>query len=96
MPGLYASGDYDVAGFAVGVVERDNLLPRRDEMTAGDAVIGVASSGLHSNGYSLVRKIVEDQGLLYSDECPFDANQTLGECCLWTGVVERVFVHLMV
>lgn len=60
LPGLYADGDYDLAGFCVGVVEKDAIRPRRD-LVAGDALIGLPSSGLHSNGHSLARKVVLDQ-----------------------------------
>ncbi len=81
MPGLYQPGDYDLAGFAVGAAERDALLPRTDVAT-GDVVIGLASSGLHSNGYSLVRKIVEQSGLAWDARAPFDATHTLGEALL--------------
>src|ERR1700712_3987149 len=63
MPGLYAKGDFDLAGFCVGAVERGQVLPDTKTMTAGDVVIGVASSGVHSNGYSLVRRVVAETGL---------------------------------
>ncbi|OJU28204.1 MAG: phosphoribosylformylglycinamidine cyclo-ligase [Nitrobacter sp. 62-13] len=81
MPGLYSEGDYDLAGFAVGAAERGTLLPSR-EIAAGDAVIGLASSGLHSNGYSLVRKILEISGLGLAAPAPFAPVTTLGGALL--------------
>jgi phosphoribosylformylglycinamidine cyclo-ligase len=81
MPGLYKDGDYDLAGFAVGAAERGTLLPRAD-IAAGDAVIGLASSGVHSNGFSLVRKIVEMSGLSFEAQAPFSPVMTLGGALL--------------
>jgi phosphoribosylformylglycinamidine cyclo-ligase len=81
MPGLYQTGDYDLAGFAVGAVERDAILPRPD-VRAGDVILGLASSGIHSNGYSLVRKIVERTGLRWSAPAPFDPARELGAALL--------------
>ncbi len=82
MPGLYAKGDFDLAGFTVGAVERGHVLPRTQDMREGDVVIGVASSGVHSNGYSLVRRVVESSGLGYDAPSPFSAGQTLGEALI--------------
>src|SRR6266576_3066689 len=81
MPGLYRDGDYDLAGFAVGAAERGTLLPRGD-IAIGDAVIGLASSGVHSNGYSLVRKIVQHSGLSFEAPAPFSPVMTLGGALL--------------
>jgi len=81
MPGLYKDGDYDLGGFAVGAAERGTLLPRPD-IAAGDAVIGLASSGLHSNGFSLVRKIVEVSGVPLDAQAPFSPVMTLGGALL--------------
>ena len=81
MPGLYQGDDYDLAGFAVGAAERSALLPRGD-IADGDVIIGLASSGVHSNGYSLVRKVVGKTGLNWSAPAPFAADQTLGEAIL--------------
>ncbi len=81
LPGVYAPGDYDLAGFAVGLVERDRLITG-DKIAVGDVVLGLASSGVHSNGFSLVRKVVELAGLSYVDPAPFAAAQTLGQALL--------------
>ncbi|MEO1225952.1 MAG: phosphoribosylformylglycinamidine cyclo-ligase [Pseudomonadota bacterium] len=81
MPGLYAQGDYDLAGFAVGAAERGHLITG-ETVKAGDAVIGIASDGVHSNGFSLVRKIVADQDLGYGSPAPFDPTNSLGAALL--------------
>lgn len=82
MPGIYQRGEYDLAGFVVGAVERDQILPRLDLIKPGDVLLGLASSGIHSNGYSLVRHIVKKAGLEYTSACPFDASKSLGEALL--------------
>lgn len=82
MPGFYAMGDFDLAGFVVGAAERSDILPKREEMHPGDVLIGLASSGLHANGYSLVRKIIADAGFSYDAAAPFSPAETLGKALL--------------
>lgn len=82
MPGMYEGDDFDLAGFVVGAAERNALLPRHDDMAAGDALIGIASSGPHSNGYSLIRKIKDISGLAWHDPAPFDSDKSLSEALL--------------
>ena len=82
MPGMYADGHYDLAGFVVGAAERGSLLPSTASMTPGDALVAIGSSGPHSNGYSLVRRVVERSGLALSDNAPFAEGLSLGAALL--------------
>ncbi len=81
MPGMYSDGDYDLAGFCVGAVERSRIIDG-SKVGAGDVVLGLASSGVHSNGFSLVRKLVEVSGISYDDPCSFEDGKTFGEAFL--------------
>lgn len=93
MPGMYEGDDFDLAGFVVGAAERGALLPLEDEMCAGDVLIGLTSSGPHSNGYSLIRKIVEVSGLAWDAPAPFADGQNLAEALLEPT---RIYVKTLV
>uniref|UniRef100_A0A6T8WWK2 Phosphoribosylformylglycinamidine cyclo-ligase n=1 Tax=Chlamydomonas leiostraca TaxID=1034604 RepID=A0A6T8WWK2_9CHLO len=81
MPGFYQKGEYDLAGFAVGAVKKDKLIDGK-AIKAGDVVLAFKSSGVHSNGFSLVRKILEVAGAKLTDAAPWDAAKTIGQCLL--------------
>jgi phosphoribosylformylglycinamidine cyclo-ligase len=81
MPGLYAAGDYDLAGFCVGAVERQDLLPRKN-LATGDVILALPSAGVHANGFSLVRRVVAQAGLHWNDPAPFEDGVTLGAALL--------------
>jgi phosphoribosylaminoimidazole synthetase len=82
MPGMYGGGDYDLAGFSLGAVERGQALPYLDRQSAGDVIIGVGSSGPHSNGYSLIRKVVQKSGLAWGDDAPFATDRSLAQALM--------------
>lgn len=89
MPGMYPAGHYDTNGTAVGAVRKSDILPKINDMEAGNVLLGLASDGVHSNGFSLVRRIIEHVGLAWDAECPWDSKKTLGEGIL---VPTRIYV----
>lgn len=93
MPGMYGEGDYDLAGFSVGAVDRDKVLPRLDDQREGDIIIGLASSGPHSNGYSLIRRIVERSGLRWEAPAPFEEGKSLAAALM---APTRIYVKSIV
>jgi phosphoribosylformylglycinamidine cyclo-ligase/phosphoribosylamine--glycine ligase/phosphoribosylglycinamide formyltransferase/phosphoribosylformylglycinamidine cyclo-ligase len=96
MPGMYGAGDYDLAGFGIGIVERTGVLPRLTDQMAGDVILALPSSGPHSNGYSLIRRIVELSGLKWNDRAPFEPVSTLGEVLMRpTRIYVREVLPLM-
>lgn len=94
MPGMYEGNHYDTNGTAVGAVLKEKMLPKIESMELGDVILGLKSDGLHSNGFSLVRKIIEVSGLKYSDAAPWvkEGNVTVAEACL---VPTRIYVALI-
>jgi phosphoribosylformylglycinamidine cyclo-ligase len=88
MPGMYGAGDYDLAGFAVGAAERGALLPRA--VAPGDAILGLGGSGVHSNGFSLVRRIVAASGLAWADPAPFAPDTSLSQALM---IPTRIYVR---
>jgi phosphoribosylformylglycinamidine cyclo-ligase len=93
MPGMYSEGDYDLAGFSVGAVNRDAVLPKLDQQKAGDVLIALGSSGPHSNGYSLIRKVVERSGLAWGADAPFSKDESLAQALM---APTRIYVKSLV
>lgn len=89
MPGMYAPGHYDTNGTAVGAVLKKEILPKFDEMKEGDVLLGLASDGVHSNGFSLVRKIIDSTDFEYTDAAPWNPSRTIGEEVL---IPTRIYV----
>ncbi|KAI9793357.1 MAG: hypothetical protein M1816_000249 [Peltula sp. TS41687] len=96
MPGIYSGSDYDVVGTAVGAISGRKPLPHTDAMVEGDVLLGLSSSGVHSNGFSLVRKIIERAGLSYDSPAPWDETTTVGQSLLTpTRIYVRSLLRLL-
>ncbi len=96
MPSMYSPGAYDLGGFAVGAVKKNKLLGQKGSVDIGDVVIGISSSGIHSNGFSLVRKVIEQADLNYMDPAPFGSNDSK-DMCLGEALLTptRIYVKLL-
>jgi phosphoribosylamine--glycine ligase/phosphoribosylformylglycinamidine cyclo-ligase len=96
MPGMYQRDDYDAAGAAIGVMKKELTLPLKDQMEVGDVLIGLASNGVHSNGFSLVRRIIAREGISYTDTAPWDGAATVGASLLTpTKIYVRPLLHVV-
>jgi len=93
MPGTYLSGHFEVSGFVVGAVERSQYLPRSSEIVPGDVVIGIPSTGVHSNGFSLVRALVSRCHLTYDLPCPFDSVKSLGMLAFDLELLKNILLN---
>ncbi|WP_163581739.1 phosphoribosylformylglycinamidine cyclo-ligase [Gracilibacillus saliphilus] len=99
MPGMYSEDEYDLAGFVVGIADKKQIITG-EKIEAGDKIIGLTSSGVHSNGFSLVRKIIDDKGLHYQDQVP-ELSKTLGEALLeptkiYTKAIQQLKLDLTI
>ena len=93
MPGVYDTGKFDLAGFGVGIVEYDNILPKQNDMVPGDVLVGIPSSGLHSNGFSLVRKLIDNDKISLTLDM-LNPTKIYVNKCIETAYLVKAFVHI--